>query len=76
MGIFDGNTIFGWLEAHGVVPGRVSIFVWISAMLLFSFTALIATGAWGTVRLGVPQRAPFQPGSLRAMKPMSPYVPM
>lgn len=51
VGIFGANVIFGWLEGGNLVLGGTAILVWMLAMLLSPYAALIATGVWAAARL-------------------------
>ncbi len=56
LGIFGGDAIFGWVEERSYVLGVATILVWMVAMLLFPYAALIATGVWATGRLRIGTR--------------------
>lgn len=56
MGIFGGDAIFGWIEERSYVLGGAAILVWMLAMLLSPYAALIATGVWAAARFGMRAR--------------------
>jgi hypothetical protein len=56
MGIFGGDAVFGWIEERSYVLGGAAILVWMLAMLLSPYAALIATGVWARGRFGTRTR--------------------
>ncbi len=56
VGIFGGDAIFGWVEDRSYVVVGIAIGVWMLAMLLFPYAAMIATGVWAAARFGMRSR--------------------